>query len=157
MSNRFQLVERENIHPIIEGVDFGGPTHVMVRSPKAVLLWVGGHMFFSGRGYRAYAGPQMVMIGDRSGRQHFWKVYKDLLRDQRLTKKTLTETWPKISEVFGEDCKEFLFRAALKRPRGTLLIEGGGPPLMPDRRRWESEYKIWRDLPEKGLICRSMD
>ena len=157
MSNRFQLVEREYIHPIIEGVDFGGPTHVMVRSPKSVLLWVGGSMYYSGRGYQAYAGPKMVMINDRSGRQQFWRVYKTILRDRRLSKDALVAVWPKISEVFGDDCKEFLFQGALKNPRQTLLIEGGGYPLMPDRNRWESEYQKWRDLPGKGLICRSMD
>jgi hypothetical protein len=49
VSNRLQLVNREHIHGVISGVDFGYNLSCLVRSPVAVLLWSSGTAYTSGQ------------------------------------------------------------------------------------------------------------
>lgn len=150
MSNRIVLIERECTHSSIEGVDFVGKVFVLARSPEKVLIWVCGHSW-SANGWQQYAGPKMYVLGRKAGVE-LWRQYKKIY-EGRLWREPLENLAPKLIEEFGEDISPHLIQA-LKSPRKTVIIEGGGPILMPDRYRWHSHYEDWRKLPEneRGLF-----
>lgn len=144
------LVAREEINPTIEGIDFGGRTYVLARSTSAVLIWVMGHSW-SVNGFQRYSGPHMTLLPDRTGSVH--KQYKDLCRDQRLSRALLNTVRDKILTAFDDETFRAIYLAA-GAPRRTVLVEGGGPRLMPSRYYGEAEYLRWRDLPaeDRGFL-----
>jgi hypothetical protein len=149
VSNRFILREREAVHPTIEGVDFGGTCWVIARSPQAVLLWRSAHSW-SLNGNSRSAPAEMILLPDRSGRQQVHNQYKRLSSGRRLSRaliKQIWESYPELKRCFGDEAYNWLQAALLKLPRRTLLVEGGGPALMPSRLRAQGEYERWRDLP----------
>lgn len=145
MSNRFVLIEREQIHPCIEGVDFGGKTYVIARSPTAVLIWTNGHSQ-SINGHQRYVEPVLVVLPDRRSRGNI--RYQHVQDGGRMSRKMLFECWPKLSHFFEEDARPWI-RRAIKTPKMTLLIEGGGPKLMPSRYGGRAEYLKWLDIPKE--------
>lgn len=158
MSNRFLLVEREFIHPSIEGVDFGGKCWCIARSPAAVLMWVFGHSW-SLNGSQRYAEPCLILLPSRTDVRNGTIKYQHIADGGRLTAMRLSAPTirEKLREAFGSGFESPLNGAIdgarlwvgdAKRRR-TLLIEGGGPKLMPSRMHGEEEYKRWRDLPDE--------
>lgn len=122
-SNRFELVAREHIHGIIQGIDFGYNMSCLIRSPKVALLWSGGTAYTSGR-QSQYGSSGMRAIPRND---HHWvnhREYKDLGPEGgRLSMARLLLVSAEINELFEEDLTECL---PLVAKRQTLLIEGGG-------------------------------
>lgn len=149
-SNRLVLIDREEIDPSIEGVDFGGRTYVIARSPEAVLIWTNGHSA-SINGFQRYHGPVMTLLADR--RQQVHNCYKRIVEDVRLTSQVFKDVWPKLEAVFGFEAYDYM-QQAIKNPKRTLLIEGGGPRLAPSRWRSREDYDRWYRLPpdERGFM-----
>lgn len=141
MSNRFVLIEREFIHPTICGVDFGGKCWCVARSPAAVLIWVFGHSW-SVNGNQRYAEPSLILLPDRRSLGNL--IYRHIHCGGRLGRSVIALEWPKLAASFDDAAAEIM---AAVHDRKTLLIEGGGPRLMPHRMRFEVEYRAWRDLP----------
>lgn len=149
MSNSLVFVDREEISATIEGTDFGGRCYVLARSPKLVLFWRSGHSW-SVNGNRSYAEPELVLLPERRRPGGGRLKYVDILQGGRLSAERVEEAWPKLRDYFGDDMiKPYIIDAA--RKRRTLLIEGGGPRLMPGWKVGREAYEQWRALPEKGL------
>lgn len=132
-SNRFVLVDREEIASSIEGVDFGGRCHLIVRSPEAVLFWNGSLVLLPSRSPHARRG---------------WLHYKTLQRGGRLSRAVIENHWQAIAAAFPDIGKP-LHEAV--RQRKTLIIDGGGPPLMPSRYYGPAAYAQWRHVEPRGF------
>lgn len=144
-SNRLLLVDREYIHPSIDGVDFGGRTFVLARSPQHLLIWVMGHSW-SLNGHQRYAAPSMFSLQRRTRADR----YCTIVDGRRMSAMLFDEVKSKLpSEMAEQEAFGKLLEAACMSPRRTLLIEGGGPQMMPSRFDGEAAYKRWRDLPDE--------
>lgn len=145
LNNRIVLVPREHIHPTIEGVDFGGPTWVMIRSPRAVLLWVGSHSW-SLNGSQRYSAANMQLLTPRRYAGNL--CYRRLHDGGRLSAAVVLNVANEVNATFDDELTGSML-AAIRNPRRTILVEGGGPRLMPSRLHGQAEYNAWRDLPEE--------
>lgn len=107
MSDRFQIIPRENAYGVIAGVDHGSKVRVMVRSPSHVLFnGFGGHIW-------------------TRGSEHHQSL-KTLFRD-RPTAARYDAAREKIDAAFGEGATDYVMRAW--RDHQTILVDGGGEPL----------------------------
>lgn len=115
MSNRFVLVEREFIHPTIEGVDFGGKCWVIARSPTAVLIWVQGHSWAL-NGFQRYSGPHMTLLPNRNKPAGGWLPYKTIAEDVRLSRILINQVRAKLLPAFEDEAVKWIYLAT-GRPR----------------------------------------
>lgn len=151
-SNRIVEVEREMVAGLIEGVDFGADLYLLARSPAAALVWQSGHSW-SLNGHQRYAESHMVMLPIRSGQQDLSKCFKSIGRlGGRLTGERVMESAAEIDRLFFEPIAGHIASAVAKRR--TLIIDGGGPPLMPARKLGQAAYDVWWSLPERGFVVR---
>jgi hypothetical protein len=148
-NNRIQFVEREHISGHIEGVDFGYRMQVIARSPAFVLCWSSGTAYTSGR-QTCYGESSMTVI-PRDPRFRYHPDYRRIPPEGgRLTYRRIMEVKDKLHEFFPDDV---LSIANAAQRRQTVLIEGGGPPLMPDIKRvGRAAWNEWASLPSKGLL-----
>lgn len=149
MSNQhLQVVPRELVHPVICGVDFGENLYVLVRSPRRVLWWASGHSW-SVNGHTSYAESQLTVMPDRSKSDGAHLKYHAWHRGGRLSCAVLKRYHAGIVEAFDEEVAKAVI--GLQLHRETLLVEGGGPPLMPSRKMGFQAYQDWLRLPERGF------
>lgn len=125
-SNSAVLVDREHVHGVIGGVDFGPRTFVLVRSPWSLLLWLGGHSI-SVNGHVSYSEAGLVLVKQRREMNrpgcYRWLGY----RGGRLTLQRVAGIRDDLVPVFGHQVLGDIEEGV--RSRGTLLIEGGGDAL----------------------------
>lgn len=154
MSNRFELVEREIVFGHIEGVDFGPDLYCIARSPAAVLVWSPGAPYTSGR-QSVYGPSHLLGLPDRTPRFTYHPTWKHIgPLGGRLRYDRILAHADQIGTLFsGEPDPEIVKEIAeAVRVRKTLLIETGGPALMPARKLGASAYAAWRDLPYRGFV-----
>lgn len=150
MSNRLQLVEREIISQQVEGVDFGGDLYLIARSPTAVLVWARGNSY-SVNGHQHYGESHLTVLYDRTMHARYHPTYRDIGgRGGRLSWRRVQDGGVQLAQYFTVDDVGEIIKAV--RLRKTLIIEGGGPPLMPARSLGHEAYIKWRDLPSGGLV-----
>jgi hypothetical protein len=131
-SNRFRLVDRENLRGAIAGVDFGSNVSCIARSPTAALLWSGGGGYWSGRGMpQAYAPSHLIGIVRIESTSRMLKNYHDVGdKGGRLTPERITDAADKITELFQD--KEVAAQIVIAvREKKTLIVEDGGPAFEP--------------------------
>lgn len=149
-SNSAALVDREIVSGHVEGVDFGPSMWVIARSPVAVLTWVFGFSW-SVNGHRSYSEPHFIMLPDRAFRHGGNLEYKRMgYVWTRLTPKRMVEIADKVTEAFQRDDLLPHMEVAVK-DRKTLVIDGGGWPLLPARSLGEVAYQAWKNMPERGF------
>lgn len=145
-SNRFEYVGRERVHGIIEGVDFGYNLSVIARSPAVVLCWSGGSCYTSARETR-YGKSSFVALWRKD---HHGIPKSETWGDGgRLSIVKVQSVRACLEVFFGEDLYEQIVQGVCRRQ--TLLIEGGGAPLMPSRHLGPDAYKAWKKISPRGL------
>lgn len=144
MSNSLVLIDREFIHPTINGVDFGGQKlWCIVRSPEGALVWVFGSSL-SVNGFTSYYSPHLMLLTRKHGSQG----HRDyvILRSNRtrLSPALVREFESQIQHLFADDIElQMTYEAVMKKK--TLLIDGGWPPYMPARSEGSEAFQRWRD------------
>jgi hypothetical protein len=142
LSNAEQMIPREKIYGIIHGVDFGPSVFVIARSPKSMLLWLGGHTW-SLNGSNRYSESHLTLIKNRS-RMDGWRNYMPLEpHGGRLTVARLESAKPKICEIFNSHWVGICHAVDTKQ---TLLIEGGGNRPQPASSLGREAYLTWLEL-----------
>lgn len=124
----FQTVEREQISGTQTGIHYtSGSITVLARSPKAILLWIPGGNYSSGR-MTHYASAKMVLYYENP-----WSYSRsrsnDFKHDQdkpaeRLTAALVLARAQAIDDAFGAGAAEEIAKAV--KAKTTLLIDGGG-------------------------------
>ena len=132
MNNSAIICDREICSGRIEGVYFGPRVWVIARSPSAMLLWVYGHNYWSGRCQQSYARGHFTLLPDRSSRfmyQPRWKNFdiEGKMRADKLDAKARVEIDGSLGIAIGQG--HLLDTAIIKRK--TLILDGGGGQLRP--------------------------
>lgn len=163
MNNHFTLVPRERIHGTLEGVDFGYNLFCLARSPRALLLWSSGTAYTSGR--RTEYGTSALYGLLRNSHFSANPKYDRIIEGGRwsVARLNLVSVTVAIRQLFeepeitnGVEVGLIACLAAAQSPRrSTVLVEGGGPQLMPSRTLGMSVYDTWRALPDsqRGFVC----
>ncbi len=159
LSNRFVLVPRERVQGAIEGHDFGYGLSVLVRSPRAILMWNAGTAYTSGR-RTCYGTSGLILFDDRRSHVNcFGRLrYRSLGEDGgRLSLARITGEREPIAKTFGDDAWEHVVAAI--RARSTLVIEGGGGrlhPRLPASTPFAEAQAIlddWKRDRLRGFLC----
>jgi hypothetical protein len=133
----------ECVHGTLGGVNFGPHMKVLCRSPEALLLWVPGHQYWSGR--QANYGAASLYLIDTRKTGDVYRNYKELKTGGdggRLSAAKIMADAERIDAVFGEGrAKEI---AATVKAKETLLIDGGGDPLIPSHKELRRRNKASR-------------
>lgn len=148
MKNSSLIVDREMIHGIIGGVDFGPRLWCIVRSPSCALVWVFGQTM-SINGHQSYHQPHFTLLNRNTGRQQ-WREYQSLRHEGKRLSRALVEHFKTLFEERFGDCFEDI--ASAVKQRKTLLVEGGGDPYMPDRKLGHAAYVDWRERYGKRAL-----
>ncbi len=151
ISNAVQYIDRERIHGVLGGVDFGGRVFVIARSPAAMLLWLGGEGY-SVNGHRSYSESHFTMLtfkGHQPWPEHSWEAHRCYkvvgAHGGRLSRKRVMSIAENIAETFGEEAIDLVLEAV--RTNRTVLIDGGGQT--PPPQDWRA-YRAWRDQHRGG-------
>lgn len=133
MTNSAVVSEREICSGRIEGVDFGPRVWVIARSPTAMLLWIFGQSYWSGRGQQGYASPHLTLLPDRTPRFMYHPEYRDIkIEGVRLKPELLSaDQRVLIGGALGIGIGQGALLDQAIRERKTLVVEGGGGRLMP--------------------------
>lgn len=153
MSNSIQIVPREMADAKVEGINFSGkPMWVIARSPKAVLVYVYGSMYWSGRSNQNYAPGHLTLFPDRGPCAVIRLEYKRLWEGgnkRRFDHNVIGQVNNALVAMFGEYGTQ-LIRNAVKHHK-TVIFEGGGGQLKPPG-LFGHAHKEWRDRGNGFLV-----
>jgi hypothetical protein len=114
---------------------------VLARSSKALLLWVPGHAYWSGR-QQNYGAASLYLIDTRKTDDVYrhYKELKDHSDGGRLSAARILASAAKIDAVFGDGAAQQI--AETVKAKQTNLIDGGGDPLTPSHRELRRRRRV---------------
>lgn len=130
----------ECVHGTLGGVAFGPHMKVLCRSPKALLLWVPGHAYWSGRQQNYGAASCQLVLNRQEG--DVYRNYRRLFDNSRLSAQRIIEQMDILDEAFGPGSWKHIAEAV--KAKRTHLIDGGGDPLTPSHRELRRRHKASR-------------
>lgn len=133
----------ECVHGTLGGVAFGPHMWVIARSPKALLLWVPGHAYWSGR-RQNYGEATLQLIVNRE-QNDVYRNYRQLKCGGRLSAQRIIEQMDALDEAFGPGHWKQIAEAV--KAKRTHLIDGGGKPLTPSHREMRRQRHIAAGSP----------
>lgn len=128
----------ECVNGTLGGVDFGPHMKVLARSPKALLLWVPGHAYWSGRQQNYGAASCQLIINREAG--DVYRNYRRLFDNGRLSAQRIIEQMDALDDAFGPGQWKHIAEAV--KAKRTHLIDGGGDPLTPSHREMRRQRHV---------------